>query len=501
MSRQVYWLFCALVVGAAAVSQAAVYDNVYWIGGDGEWTGDVTASPEYATGHWSNDPNAASGLPAKYVLGRNDGLRVGQVTGAVAPGGFNIGSVPCNDAACLTGASAGTQLGTDMYITTGATVWYNGNRQFLTGSTGLARFGDFRVQPDANFPGTPTLNLSGGSTLNIPTTSGGDIDGIWTRWNGAELNIDNSTLHRYGDYPNGFSGGAFMLASYHGYANSSQTVHVTNGGKIINDGQLWFGVSDFALMDGNQPGIRVVMTINNGSLDLSGGDQYELDNDGLPLRADLAFIYSHTPDGDTDHTDDELYVINFTGPGSIKVQGDVANALDGDTSTGGGGIRVARQTGLLDGANHAIYVGRDTQASYQDLWNLGILRANNHSGLDSSVFGDYFSVSGTPGGANYTLTSLLPSTGPTLVGDFNADGKVDAADYVVWRDTDGSTTDLRADADGSLKVDIVDYMRWKEHFGQTAGSGLGAGAAVPEPTSAVLMLMGLATLGFRRRAA
>ena len=34
-------------------------------------------------------------------------------------------------------------------------------------------------------------------------------------------------------------------------------------------------------------------------------------------------------------------------------------------------------------------------------------------------------------------------------GDFNGDGKVDAADYTVWRDTLGSTSDLRANGDNT----------------------------------------------------
>jgi hypothetical protein len=47
------------------------------------------------------------------------------------------------------------------------------------------------------------------------------------------------------------------------------------------------------------------------------------------------------------------------------------------------------------------------------------------------------------------------------VGDFNRDGRVDAADYTVWRDTEGETTDLRADADGNGQVDQADYDLWK----------------------------------------
>jgi hypothetical protein len=45
-------------------------------------------------------------------------------------------------------------------------------------------------------------------------------------------------------------------------------------------------------------------------------------------------------------------------------------------------------------------------------------------------------------------------------GDFNRDGRVDAADYTIWRDTSGSTTDLRADANGDGAVDEQDRDIW-----------------------------------------
>ena len=52
--------------------------------------------------------------------------------------------------------------------------------------------------------------------------------------------------------------------------------------------------------------------------------------------------------------------------------------------------------------------------------------------------------------------SLSPPA-PALPGDYNNDGTVDAADYVVWRDTLGSTTDLRADGNPNLVIDANDY--------------------------------------------
>jgi hypothetical protein len=72
----------------------------------------------------------------------------------------------------------------------------------------------------------------------------------------------------------------------------------------------------------------------------------------------------------------------------------------------------------------------------------------------------------------------VPHTG--LPGDFNYDGVVDAADYVVWRKGLAST------------FTASDYDVWRTHFGETGGAG-GASlsrAAVPEPLSAALFLTG-----------
>ena len=59
----------------------------------------------------------------------------------------------------------------------------------------------------------------------------------------------------------------------------------------------------------------------------------------------------------------------------------------------------------------------------------------------------------------------------TLVGDYNANGIVDAADYPVWRDTLGSTANLRADGSRNGVVDQADYDVWKSHFGETMALG------------------------------
>ena len=83
----------------------------------------------------------------------------------------------------------------------------------------------------------------------------------------------------------------------------------------------------------------------------------------------------------------------------------------------------------------------------------------------------------TEGGTYYAVKWT-----PIVPGDFNGNGIVDAADYVVWRKGLGTT------------YTQTDYDLWRAHFGETAGGGSGAGAtgslstAVREPSSAGLLL-------------
>jgi hypothetical protein len=68
-----------------------------------------------------------------------------------------------------------------------------------------------------------------------------------------------------------------------------------------------------------------------------------------------------------------------------------------------------------------------------------------------------------------------------LVGDYNRDDNVDAADYAVWRKTLGTTGIAAysgADGDGDGSVAQEDYGVWRSHFGYTLPPGSGAIAEV-----------------------
>ncbi|MEX2093761.1 MAG: hypothetical protein WD971_13840 [Pirellulales bacterium] len=98
---------------------------------------------------------------------------------------------------------------------------------------------------------------------------------------------------------------------------------------------------------------------------------------------------------------------------------------------------------------------------------------------------------------------------PIAAGDYNRNSVVDAADYTVWRDTLGSTFDMRANGDNSGAsadlIDAADYAMWKAHFGETADSGLGAiraacaDAAIPEPAAFALAMMAAMLLSVRAK--
>ena len=72
-----------------------------------------------------------------------------------------------------------------------------------------------------------------------------------------------------------------------------------------------------------------------------------------------------------------------------------------------------------------------------------------------------------------------------LTGDFDGDSTVGAADYSIWQDTRGSTTDLRADANGNGIVDDKDYEFWKQNFGATSAIDAAVGTAAAITSSAL----------------
>ncbi len=182
-----------------------------------------------------------------------------------------------------------------------------------------------------------------------------------------------------------------------------------------------------------------------------------------------------------------------------------ANTLyvaDDRTTATGGGI----QKWEFDGAN------------WNNTYTLNTSLSSGVRGLDGRIVGGNVvlyastSPSTTDGTANNAIVTVTDSgassafstlfNAPTntvvrgvvyvaaaagLAGDYNSDGKVDAADYVLWRNDPGSFGGTPAG-----------YNTWRANFG-APGPGLGSSAAVPEAGSVALVLLGLSLCGLKRR--
>ena len=102
-------------------------------------------------------------------------------------------------------------------------------------------------------------------------------------------------------------------------------------------------------------------------------------------------------------------------------------------------------------------------------------------------------------GSDVGSPGIAPGTvAPSLPGDYNGNGKVDAADYVVWRKNLDSATSLPNDESPGF-VSAEDYGVWRANFGRTL-AGASALGSVPEPASGIMALWG--AIGFvviRRR--
>jgi hypothetical protein len=162
------------------------------------------------------------------------------------------------------------------------------------------------------------------------------------------------------------------------------------------------------------------------------------------------------------------------------------------------GVREANQFRIyVDGVERGsttVSASEDYTAP-QQTFSIGGARSGTNPILGGNFFGYIDEV-------RLSDTALTPDkflNGPLVVGtpgDYNNNGVVDAADYVLWR----KGGPLANEVDNPGTVNAADYTAWRARFGNTSGSGSGlAAGAVPEPGSTVLVLLGFTGLFCGRR--
>jgi hypothetical protein len=170
----------------------------------------------------------------------------------------------------------------------------------------------------------------------------------------------------------------------------------------------------------------------------------------------------------------------------------VANLTDGFSSFGTSNAmindtgKVAFDARYNNSANVGIFAGPDVVNDRvistgdvlfgETIQDLSLVGFNNSGQVAVSI---------SFAGAAHTILAVAT---PTLPGDYNQNGTVDVADYVVWRKDPNRTQ--------------AGYDLWRSHFGQPGGSGAGIGldgTAVPEATSLSLAAITLLLASTARR--
>jgi Dockerin type I domain len=280
-------------------------------------------------------------------------------------------------------------------------------------------------------------------------------------------------------------------------------------------------------LSNNNPGFN---SIGDGSPDMPAGAQALLPGatlswDFLPmtinnLSQNLFYWNGQDSDGVAGFTPADVHFGALPTPAyTLKLLdfNNVIYAVDGtNTIVPGGKIAKTAADGSLH--QHLLFALQDNDGNDATLPVDGlylIAMRLKLPGLQDSL--PVFMVFGTPGSSiSAEDDAAVPWVEQQLniPGDYNQNGVVDAADYVLWRKTLNLTATPMgsgADGDGDGTIETGDFTFWRQHFGNAslllvntgsgAGSsqGLGAGT-VPEPSNVWLFVLGcLIVLGFIER--
>jgi autotransporter-associated beta strand protein len=185
--------------------------------------------------------------------------------------------------------------------------------------------------------------------------------------------------------------------------------------------------------------------------------------------------------------------------GTLELSGASAKLGTGNVTVTGTGSFLTIDNGVADGLNNA---GALSVAS-GGLLNLA---AGVNERVGTLSLDTIFQPNGTYGSSQsnavnkfdeyFSGTGILTVGPAILAGDYNSDGVVNAADYVVWKKNIGQPSQTLPNDTTGVIVGQAQYDLWRSNFGSTTalpGSGaVEMTSAIPEPSSVALLTLGLA---------
>jgi hypothetical protein len=390
----------------------------------------------------------------------------------------------------------------------------------FTGDITVSPGGELRIQSNASL-GNPanTMTLGGGSNPYVTVLTLGSNGINVTR----PVVINSRTQiyvgpHAYGTISGPISGpGTLRVSDWEASLTLSNPSNSFSGGvevsfstlAIQTDGALGASSGQVDIVNGGtlrytgSTATSRTFNVHNGTINL-GGHVLDLNGGLLVNNGTVRSGTVNVNDGST-----------AKGTGSY----DAVHVTDGGVFAPGDsvGFMTANSVSFDTGSSLSIELAGAAPAQYDQLHVSGRLSLGGT--LDVSLISPFTPQAGDSfdildwGSLSRTIDYVtLPELGPellwntsqlyingaltvTIAGDFNGDGSVDAADYVVWRQ--GLDTTYTLD----------DYNAWRAHFGQTVGSGEAlvadslarADAAIPEPGALWLALLGAAIIALKKR--
>jgi T5SS/PEP-CTERM-associated repeat protein len=347
--------------------------------------------------------------------------------------------------------------------------------------TGAGAMLDANDELFAGRDGTTTLTISGGADAQAATrTVLGEIAGA------------NSTVNVTGSGSSLLAGSSLTVGDGGlGKLNVSDSAFVVvSGGVAVNtsskidldaSGSLEIGVSN--------------SIANGGEIELTAGSQIhgDISNAGV-----LRLIDSSVTRGVTLLAESQMFADNSSVASLVQQAGaellfELRNASNFDNLSATGAATLGGDLVVSLAGGFAPALGAEFM----------ILSAASVSGpFATENFSAASLASGLSWDVLYTSTRVTLKVVAGILGDYNQNGKVDAADYVLWRNNVGTTNTLPNDPNGGT-IGTAQYNTWRAHFGQTAGPGAGSGAAqlaaVPEPMTTLMLLTAVAVAGVARR--
>jgi fibronectin-binding autotransporter adhesin len=290
------------------------------------------------------------------------------------------------------------------------------------------------------------------------------------------------------------TGGALTMASTAAYtqtlggANTLAAVNVNGGRLNFSSAASTTGAVTVAgpgILGGSGGSVSGAVTVQSGGTLAPGASIGTLGTGALSMLSGSTFQYelntSGTPAAD---------LLNVNGALSLGGATLFTDDLNASPITLAGGSKF-------------------TLMSYAGAWDSSTFAGINNGdtvtvdGIGYKIKYDDTAAGSLNAGSLYTSAVTLSIPGAAgLLGDFNNDGKVDAADYITWRKNGVANASLPNDS--GLGTQAARYSLWKTNFGRPSpgagsGGGLNGSSAVPEPSSIALLMVALAAMVTRRR--